>query len=62
MDETERWEYTAALTRRTMPGEAAVRPPEWTEGFGEPAWVGPPRGEKWEEFLTGLYGGAELWE
>lgn len=62
MDGSERREHTEALTRRTTPEEAAIRRPAWAEGLGEPPWVGPPRGERWEEFLTGLYGGAELWE
>lgn len=54
--------YTRALTRRTTRGEAQARPPEWAARFTDSEWFWPPSGERWEEFLTGLYGGAELWE
>lgn len=60
--ESDRERYTRALTRRTTQEEAEARPPEWAERFVDPAWFWPPAGERWEEFLTGLHGEAELWE
>lgn len=62
MRESGRERYRRALTRRTTPEEAADRPPEWAERFVDPGWFWPPDGARWEEFLTGLYGAAELWE
>ena len=60
--ESDRERCRRALTRRTTPEEAAGRPPEWAAGFADPGWFWPPGGARWEEFLTGLYGAAELWE
>lgn len=60
--ESGRERYRRALARRTTPEEAAARPPEWAAGFVDPGWFWPPGGARWEEFLTGLYGAAELWE
>ena len=54
--------YTRVLTRRTTQEEVGARLPEWAEGFANPEWFWPPSGPRWEEFLTGLYGEAELWE
>jgi hypothetical protein len=54
--------YTRALTRRTTLEEVGTRLPEWAEGFVNPEWFWPSSGPRWEEFLTGLYGEAELWE
>jgi hypothetical protein len=62
LHETNLERYTRALTRRTTAEDAQARPPEWADGFVDPAWFWPPLGERWEEFLTGLYGEAELWE
>ncbi len=57
--ESESERYTRALTRRTTREEAEARLPAWAAGMD---WLAPPAGERWEEFLTGLHGGAELWE
>ncbi|HEX8210141.1 MAG TPA: hypothetical protein VF584_08130 [Longimicrobium sp.] len=60
--ESDRERYTRALTRRTTLEEVEARLPEWAEGFMDPEWFWPPGGARWEEFLTGLHGEAELWE
>ena len=54
--------YTRALTRRTTREKAEAQLPEWAEGFANLEWFWPPSGPRWDEFLTGLYGEAELWE
>lgn len=59
---SDRERYTRALTRRTTLEEATNRPPHWAERFADPEWFWPPAGERWDEFLTGLHGDAELWE
>jgi hypothetical protein len=38
------------------------QPPQWAEDFDGVAWFWPPEGQAWDEFLTGMYGRAELWE
>lgn len=58
MSPGERERYTRSLTRRTTAAEARL--PAWADGGMD--WIDPPSGERWEEFLTGLHGGAELRE